>query len=154
MLVFKFSHTSTAETCLKCKNIGNIKLFIHSNSCSTILESIHRESTWLKWEEVTDLRKNIRENSSSMRLFLDIISIHKNILPSRMTMQIAVKHELSILGEWSYQPFDGKIHWMENPRWCLPASIEILSWQRTPVVTIDYTIWIENWNYFENKVVS
>ena len=50
--------------------------------------------------------------------------------------------------------FSGIYSWMQDLAGSFPPPIKITSSQRTPVVSIDYTIWIEHRDHFKHEVLS
>jgi hypothetical protein len=62
-----------------------------------------------------------------MRLIFNIVSIHKHIFPSWMSMQITIKYKLSFFWKLSNQFFYSKIYWMYDSIRSFPPSIQILT---------------------------
>ena len=127
MLIFELAHVGTAETSLHSKYVGDVQLLVHCNSSRAILQSVHREATLLEAEKVAYFGQNIREHSCGVRLFFNIITIHEDVLSSRVSMEITVKHELPILGEPPDQSFHGEVYRMKYPRGSFPSPVEILT---------------------------
>ena len=115
---------------------------------------MHAEATSFKFKIVTELRHNIRENTCCLLVFWEIIAIHKNVLSSRMTVQIAKKCDFPLLAEIFNEPLHIEHDWMQNFIRCFPTSIHILSTQAAPVVSIYDSVWIEHRNYLENKLFT
>ena len=62
-----------------------------------------------------------------MRLFLNIVSIHEYIFAPRVTVQIAVKRELTVLAERSDQLLDGEVDWVQDAGRRFPSTIQVLA---------------------------
>ena len=69
-------------------------------------------------------------------------------------MKITNKNELTFTIESSNQLFDSRINWVQNFGWILPAAIEVLTAKCASIITINDSICVEHWNYFEYKVIS
>lgn len=71
-----------------------------------------------------------------------------------MTVQIKIHKNFSFLLEGSNQLFNSEINGMKRFIGSFPSSIEILSCQRTPIITIDNSIRVKNGHNFKDKVIS
>ena len=123
VLIFELAPVWSAETSLHCKNVGDTQLIEHSYTCCRLLVLAHGKSRLLETEKVAELRHDVWEDSSGMRLLFEIITIHEDVFPTRMTVQIDVEDAFSLLCEGSHQLFDSKDYRMENLRWIFPAPI-------------------------------
>ena len=69
-------------------------------------------------------------------------------------MKITNKNELTFTIESTNQLLNCRIDRVQNFRWIFPASVKVLTTKRASIVTINDSICIEHWNYFEYKVIS
>ena len=85
---------------------------------------------------------------------LQVIAVHEDILPSRMTVQIAVQCQIALFTKLSYEFLYSKYDWMDDTTWRFPPPVEILPRQGASVVSIDDTIRVKNGHYLKYEVVS
>jgi|MDSY01.1.fsa_nt_gb hypothetical protein len=85
---------------------------------------------------------------------LQVIAVHEDILPSRMTVQIAVQCQIALFTKLSYEFLYSKYDWMDDTTWRFPPPVEILPRQGASVVSIDDTIRVKNGHYLKYKMVS
>ena len=89
-----------------------------------------------------------------MRSVLQIIAIHEHVLAPRVTVQVAIQDQFAFPRKRSYCFFYVEDHRMNLLRWIFVTTIEILSAERAPVVTIDDAINVDHWHYFEYEVLT
>ena len=75
---------------------------------------MHRETRVLEGEVVAQLAHYEGEHSRLMRPRLEVVAIHEDILPSRMSVQVATQSNLSFSIEAPYQLLDGRVHGMQD----------------------------------------
>jgi hypothetical protein len=89
-----------------------------------------------------------------VRLVNFVITVHENIFPSGVSMQVTVEYDIALLFKCPYQSFNSKVFWMKSLQSVLPAAIKVLTCQRTSVVAVNDSIRIEHRDDFKNKAVS
>ena len=84
----------------------------------------------------------------------EVIPIHEDVFPPRVTVKVTNKDELTFTIESAYQLFNCRIDRMKNFGWILPSAVKVLTAECASIVTIYDTICIEHRNYLEYKVIS
>ena len=127
MLAFKFTSIGSAKRSFHCKNIRDAHLFEHGKSSSLFFILAHRKSRLFEWKEITDFRHDVRKDSCCMGLVFQIISIHKNIFPSWMTVQVTVQSTFPFLWKNSHHSFYIKNNRVQNLWWIFPPPVQVLA---------------------------
>ena len=96
VLVLVLPSIRATERCFHGEYVGYVKLLKHCYSCRLFLILAHRKPRLLKTEVIAQLRHNIGKDSSGMRPIFDIVAIHKDVLPSRMPVEIAVQQAITL----------------------------------------------------------
>ena len=136
MAILVFSAVGAAERGLHCENVSDVEFTEHCDSCGTLLESVHGETTLFEGEKVTEFGHDVGENTRFMGLFFDMIAVHENIFTTRVAMQVAIEINGTLISELSYQFFHRKVYWMDDSTRRFPPTIEILSRQRASIISI------------------
>ena len=89
-----------------------------------------------------------------MRLILQIVAIHEYILSTRMTVQVAVEHALALLSESANNFLCVQYDRVQVLLRVLPATIEVLTRQRTAVVAVDDSVRIQDGHDLEDEVLA
>ena len=89
-----------------------------------------------------------------MRPLLQVVAIHKDVLATRVTVQVAVENHFSLLAKWPDCLFNMEDYRVYLLGRVLVPSVQILSTQRTTIVTIDDAINVYHWDYFENEMLT
>lgn len=69
-------------------------------------------------------------------------------------MQITIKNTLTLFWKLTHHFLDIKNNRMNYLRRILPAAIKVLTTQRASIITINYTINIDHWDYSKDEVFS
>ena len=105
-------------------------------------------------EKGTEIWKDKWEDSRVFGWRGYIASIHENVFPTTVSMEIAEDRQLSLFGKVMNHLLSMVDSWMQHFWRSLPSSVQITSCQRASVVSIDHAIWIEHWDHFEHKILS
>ena len=89
-----------------------------------------------------------------MRLVLDVIAVHEDVLAARVAVQVTIENYVSFIPELTYQFLDCKVHWVNYAARSFPSSIKVLSRQGTSIISIDHSVGIQYWNDLEHKMVT
>ena len=105
-------------------------------------------------EKGTEIWKDKWEDSRVFGWRGYIASIHENVFPTTVSMEIAEDRQLSLFCKVMDHLLSMVDSWMQHFWRSLPSSVQITSCQRASVVAIDHPIWIEHWDHFEHKILS
>ena len=89
-----------------------------------------------------------------MRSIFEVVAVHKDILTSGMSMQITAHYDLALPVKLSNHTFDVPVDGMKVLGGDTPAAVQVLTGQRTPIVAVDHTIWIQHRYDLENEVFA
>lgn len=99
MLVSKFAHISSTETCLHREHIGYVKLMPHAHASGWLFWFMDRKPTGFETEVVTDFAHQVREDASLVRQLFIVVSVYKYVFTTAVAMQIQVKYDFSFFLE-------------------------------------------------------
>jgi hypothetical protein len=99
VLALYFTLIGTAETSFHSEHIWDLKLPPHGDARRGLFALVHRESRRFKTEIVANFAQEVRENTGLMRHFWVVISVHKDVLLSGVTVQVTVQHNFSFFLE-------------------------------------------------------
>mmetsp|Transcript_4423 Transcript_4423/g.6484 ORF Transcript_4423/g.6484 Transcript_4423/m.6484 type:complete len:273 (-) Transcript_4423:1520-2338(-) len=68
-------------------------------------------------------------------------------------MEVAVQHHSSLVVKLTNQFLRIENCRVDVLMRSLPPSVQIAACERTPVVTVDHTVWVEHWYNFENELI-
>jgi len=154
VLLLELSLVSAAEGRLEGKDVGNFEFSPEGHPCGGFLGLVHVEAGLLERKKVEEFAHYEGEDPGGVRPVLEVVPVDKQILSTRVPVQIATEHHFSLLVELSYHPLHVPILRVQVLRRCLPAPIQVLSSERAPIVSVDDTVRIEHGNDFEDEVFA
>jgi hypothetical protein len=154
VLISLCSFVSPTETSLHSKHVRYLQLAPHSNSGCLLFRHTVGEPTVFKAEKVAKFREQEGKKSSWVGSIRETVTVHEDILVSTMPVQITIKYDFSFLTELSHKPFHCWVFRVKSFRGVFPTTIQILAYETTSIVSIDYTVRVKHRHDFEHKVIS
>ena len=127
MLTLKFTSIGSAKRCFHSKNIWYSYFFEHQKPSCLFFAFTHWKPRLFERKKITYFRHYIWEDSCCMGLVFQIISIHKNIFPSWMTVQVTVQGTFPFLWKNSHHSFYIKNNRVQNLWWIFPPPVQVLA---------------------------
>ena len=113
MLILQRALIRSTETSLKGKNARDLKLSEQSHTRRCLFTPMHAEARLFEGEEVEKLAHDEGEYSRRMRSILKVVSVHEDVLPSGMTMQIAAHYDLPLPVKLPNHAFYMPVDWVK-----------------------------------------
>jgi len=154
MLSTEFPCVCSKETCFHCEDIWNFKFFEQSYSSSCFFCSGVIKPRVIVTKVIAKFAHDEWEDPCASPVWLNVVSVHKYVFLSRMTMKVDKEAYLSFFLKFSAKSFECKDCRMDNFWRSFESTIQITSTQSTSVVPINNSIRIQHWHYFEDEVVS
>lgn len=112
------------------------------------------ETARFETEKVAYFTHQVGENTGLMRELFVVVAVHEDVFAATVAVQIQVEYDFPFFLESPNQTFRCKVFRVQMLAGIFPPSVKILASQTAPVVSVDNTIRILHWNYFEHEAVS
>ena len=105
---------------------------------------------------LAQLRKQDREDPLLLLLILHhvVAPVHKDILGTRVTVEVAIEVDVSGLEGLLDHLLHSKHLREQSPSRLDPLPIQVIPRKAAPVVSDNDSIWVEHWNYLEDEAFS
>lgn len=99
-------------------------------------------------------RHKEREGSCGPLAVRAAVSIHKDIFPARMTVQVTVESQRTLATEL-FDELLGVIHSrVKCLRRVLPAAVQVAAGERAAIVAIDDAVRVQHWHNLKDELVA
>ena len=145
---------ATAKTCLQSVNCRNFQHFPNSHSARAVFILSNIKGTLFKIEYFwCKLVHDVRKQPCCFGILRVIISIHKHLATSTMTMQVAVEDHWVLSVELADLSFEIKDLWKQTLTRVLPLSVKVHAGQARPVIPTDYPVDVNHRNQIKHEVI-